>query len=899
MRPFLEFVINKPRTVLIIIAAITCIMALGIPKLDFDNSIETMMPKKDKDYIYDKKVRKIYGNVGKFLIFNITSKNIWTYEFFKAIDDIGKDLEEFKNYDSEKEKERIDKLITFKDKQIKIEKILNAFRDDPSFQRQLHRLMGMNPATRQTVSAEYKAINSKLTLSKMKLKILISQCKSLEKIKAKKIIDEILSPITVQDISGKNNTLKTVDLIKEDNDGIRLIPKTKKEFQLYKKLLLKNPTYKKALYTGIENNDNTFRITDFALMISLKDVDNIEEISTVAWEISKYYPQLNPTLQGIPIVYKFMTDYMKRDLVVFLPLVFLVMIIILFLNFKSPRGVILPCLVLITGDIWLMGLMGHLGLKLTVIGISLPVLMVAVGSSYTIHILNQYYIDYDEISLKGKQRGLIDSLSHITVTVLLAGITTFFGFMSLLSSEIGAMADWGIFSAIGVIMAVLLSITLVPASLVLLKHKDRNEGKNLLIFKKSWVDPVVKLFSKAAIHHNKGVILCTIIILVMAIIGITRINVETAFMTFFKKDSYVRKSSKLIGKKFGGSSGMSIVINSGKKDGIKEVDFLKTIEKFRDWLEEEKNKDLNIGRTEAFIDLIKSMHMAMNNDERTFFKIPKKRSDIWDYLEIFSGKDENDDGRVDIYESYVDADFQEVMIFARLWGKNGRVLGSNDMLRIENKILKHLKKTMPQKYTYRISGESRNIINLSNYVTQGQMVSLFFSLLAVCILVIMLFKNFKAGIISLIPMSSAILINFGLMGWLGINLDLATALIASVTIGIGVDDTIHFLNTFRHYKHQGFSTDETIIKTLSISGKAICYTSLALIFGFLVMASSNFRPVMLLGILFGVTMIATTIGALLILPAVIKLTEVNLDQSTSDSFFWKIFHIGRFFKIEK
>ena len=163
----------------------------------------------------------------------------------------------------------------------------------------------------------------------------------------------------------------------------------------------------------------------------------------------------------------------------------------------------------------------------------------------------------------------------------------------------------------------------------------------------------------------------------------------------------------------------------------------------------------------------------------------------------------------------------------------------------------------------------------------------------------MLFKNLKAGLVALIPMSVGVIMNFGIMGWFGVRLDLATAIIASITIGIGIDDTKHFLNTFRYHREKKLSVDKTIEKTLAISGKAIIFTSLALIFGFSVLVASNFVPIILFGILVAITMIATTIGALLVLPSTIKATGVSLEESESKSLFWKYLYIGKLFGIEK
>jgi len=221
------------------------------------------------------------------------------------------------------------------------------------------------------------------------------------------------------------------------------------------------------------------------------------------------------------------------------------------------------------------------------------------------------------------------------------------------------------------------------------------------------------------------------------------------------------------------------------------------------------------------------------------------------------------------------------------------------MVKIINNIKPYLKEKIPTGYTFKTSGEPKIMVRLMHYIVKGQMMSLFFSLIVVALVVFLLFKNFYAGLTALIPICVAVLFNFGIMGWFGIRLDVATAIIASVTIGIGIDDTIHFLNTYRHFRSLGCSMDETIAKTLTISGRAIVYTSLALIFGFLILTVSNFKPIILFSFLTAVTMVATTIGALLVLPAVIKAADLNLQEQAADSRVWKYLDIGRLFRSEE
>jgi len=291
--------------------------------------------------------------------------------------------------------------------------------------------------------------------------------------------------------------------------------------------------------------------------------------------------------------------------------------------------------------------------------------------------------------------------------------------------------------------------------------------------------------------------------------------------------------------------------------------------------------------------------MAMNNDDISFFRIPENSSDIMDYLEIYSGDDEDSDGRFDEFEPFVDIDFRNCNLLARLCEKEDYHVGTKEISKIADEIAAYLDRNLPDGTTFTISGFPMMDVKLVHYIVMGQMQSLLLSLLVVGLIVALLFRQIKAGPLALIPMSIAVIINFGIMGWLKIDLDMATSVIAAITIGIGVDDTIHFLNTFRHNKAQGLSVDETIRRTLTVSGKAILFTSLALIFGFSILIASNFLPIALFGILTATTMINTTIGALLILPSVIKATGIRLDKPTDNSGFGRYLRIDKLFGMEQ
>jgi predicted RND superfamily exporter protein len=231
---------------------------------------------------------------------------------------------------------------------------------------------------------------------------------------------------------------------------------------------------------------------------------------------------------------------------------------------------------------------------------------------------------------------------------------------------------------------------------------------------------------------------------------------------------------------------------------------------------------------------------------------------------------------VDAFEPFVDPDFQKCNILARLATKTDKTIGTAETNYIIHKIRQHLAENLPKPYSFEVTGFPIINARLAHYIVTGQMQGLFLSLMIVLVVIIFLFRRFKAGPLALIDMGMTILINFGIMGWFAISLDMVTSIIAAITIGIGVDDTIHFLNRYRSIKKENISIPDAIEETIYVSGKAILFTSLALIFGFLVMVTSHFLPMVLFGLLVSLTMVNTTIGSIILVPVAIRLTGIDL-----------------------
>jgi hypothetical protein len=877
LNKFFKIPVYHPGKTLAFLAAVTVLLGLGLPKLEFENSLSGMLPQHDAEYITNEKVKAVYGNNGMFIIIDVASPELWSSKAFAQTDNLITDIEEYQNYNDVLEHSRIEKISAIDvSSGLTGDEIISRFSDDPPFQRSISRKLNkIAPA------------GKKITRSGMTE--LIAALEQSRSIKEKKFVDTTLSAFTMKDLSGKNDTLTPFDLIEKDTSGRRILPKTDKEFAEFEAELKHNPAFLKGLYSA----DASGKITDFGIFLRLIDIPNHDLIAREIFEIagSCSSGDFKVLTHGEPILYKQIYDYMQRDLMFFVPLVLLVIAVIFFLNFRTIQGVLVPMATLIMADIWLLGLMGHLGFRLSVLGISLPPLMISVGSSYSIHILNRLIIDRDEISKKGSE-GLNDSMNTIGLTLVLASLTTVIGFATNMATQVSSIFEWGVFSAIGTFFAVFIAALFVPAVFTYIKIKSpapvlesiaklsgKKQGENVKE-KKAIADYVVVFLARIAVKHYRSVLAVSVIICAIAVGGIFKIRTETSLPSYFKADDYINTSSVEIGKKFGGTMGLNILIDTKNADGVKSSRFLEKVELARAWLVSEENSDLHIGRTDAFGDFVKTMNMAMHNDDGKFYSIPGNDTDIIDYFEIYSGDDINSDGRADELEPYVDPAFSTVNLFARLEERERNMLGTTEISYIIEKVQKHMAAEFePLGCRVTISGNPLIIRSLAKYIVYGQLWSLFLSVVAVCLVVMVLFRNRRAGLVSIVPIGAALLFNFGVMGWSGVRLDIATAIIASITVGIGVDNTLHFLNNYRMVsRDKNLTFDETLMQTLSIAGKAIIYAALALICGFSVLVVSNFKPIMLFGVLMGLTFVATTAGALLILPAFIKAVGFSMDN---------------------
>ena len=672
-------------------------------------------------------------------------------------------------------------------------------------------------------------------------------------------------------------------------------------------------------------------------------------------------PSINWYITGLPAVTYLISNNMEADLINLIPLVLLVVISTLYLSFRRLGGVILPLLTIIVSIVWTIGLMSMLGISLSMLDTIIPVLLVAVGSAYGIHIISHYY---DELKLKNYKLSypehkilVLSIVKRIGKPVLLAGLTTAIGFGSLIASDVIPIRTFGTFTAIGVIIALFISITLIP-SLLLLRHKSlKTSQKNTFADDTTVFNILYNFFHR----HTVRVILLFIIITAAGIYGTNKIERDNVLVEYFKKDTEIRIADNFLNSKFNGTTFFEIVVSGENPGDLTDPKILLAMDELSLFL---KTKYPEIKKIISFTDLIKKLNQVMNYtipEESDPYNFTDKESDSsnessmgfssffveeeipsepvndnqrsTDYKRTESGLPISYDNLIQIMNlaylksdniqmsadeliktlnrelNYKGAAYYEIpsdpskysleskeelknLIAQYLLFFSGNLssLTDDDIEPMKTRILVQLNDTgtaiaksaaddadayaqtnFPDGYTLETAGTAKIMHILTSMITDSQTRSILISLVLVFITLIVTHRSIAAGLIGILPIGFTVLINFGVMGIFGIRLDISTSMVAAVSIGIGIDYTIHYLS---YYHFERLKTDnlETVArKTLAGAGKAIIFNAVSVACGFLVLLFSKFNPLNYFGLLIAITMITSSTASLTLLPILLEM----------------------------
>lgn len=590
-------------------------------------------------------------------------------------------------------------------------------------------------------------------------------------------------------------------------------------------------------------------------------------------------------IAGEPVVDDEIGELMVKDIRSLFPVVTLIVMASLFIMFRNLPGVFYPLLTVMISLIWCAGSMGYADAPVSVVASALPVLLVAVGTAYAIHLTHSFQ-HYDETGCSQIQKAerILDLSGK---GVMMAGLTTVAGFASLATNKIVPLRDFGIFMALGVVFALMITMYLVP-SLMIKFGKDKKNQNIKNIDRKADVSPkaysrIVNAVSSFCFNRPKTVIAAYSIILAISIAGLFMLKVEMNNITFFKKDSPIRIADTFVNSTFAGTVGFSVVMTGQKSGDAIDPQIVSVIGELSDRLIKENPE---IGKVISIADLIKKMNQAFFYNDPAYYRLPvikdlsgeKSHAALQSQYEAYMDKYQKKDTK-----NLIDNEKKETVVAVQMRTSSSSVV-ERIASSVESILSGPLGKPLRDKgMTFRCTGTGSMYLEANRLVVSGQLWSIVVSVVLVFFVVAWIMRSFIYGFFSLVPLTVTIMINFGIMGFLNIALDVATSITACVAIGIGVDYGIHYLVHYRDFRKQGFDHRAAVLSTAAGSGEAIIFNAVAVAAGFIVLLASAFVPLVNLGILISLTMISSAFAAMTLLPAFLSLVESKLHYTAENT----------------
>ncbi len=599
--------------------------------------------------------------------------------------------------------------------------------------------------------------------------------------------------------------------------------------------------------------------------IKKQNHQNINEIRDV---IKSYEDVGKIHLGGIPMIADDMMSFIKSDIIVFGIGVLLFIIATLWFVFRKLIWIIVPISSCFFSVIIMTGLLGLLGWKVTVISSNFIALMLILTMAMNIHMstrflqMKQYYPNKKIVEL------LTLTTSKMFWPILYTALTTIIAFLSLIFSEIKPIIDFGWMMTLGLITSFIITFTLLP-SLINFVPKENislNEYND---------SKITSFLANISQNNHKIIYTVTIFIIIISLIGISRLEVENSFINYFSKKTEIYKGMKLIDEKLGGTTPLEVILKFPKKE-IQETD-----DEFEDWGDEENQNDDKYWFTKDKIDRISSVHNYLDNlpqvgkvlsfssiiDVATMLNNNKPLGTL--EMGVLYSKIPKSI-KTEIIDPYISIEDNEARI-------NLRIIDSQENLR-RNDLIKKINYDLKNKLgldenDFKLAGVLILFNNLLQSLFKSQILTLGLVMLGIFGMFLILFKNVKLSLIGVVPNFIAAFFILGVIGLIGIPLDMMTITIAAITIGIAVDNSIHYIYRFREEYSNTKDYNKTLKLCHSTVGKAILNTSITIVFGFSILVLSKFIPTIYFGIFTGLAMLLAMISVLTLLPSLLLIIK--------------------------
>jgi len=596
-----------------------------------------------------------------------------------------------------------------------------------------------------------------------------------------------------------------------------------------------------------------------------KNHQNINEIRDV---IKKYSVNAEVHLGGLPMITDDMMSFIRSDIVVFGIGVFIFIVITLWLIFKKIKWVVIPLLGCAFSVGAMVGILGLLSWKVTVISSNFIALLLILNMAMNIHVTVRFLQIKKEIENISVKDAVYKASSKMFRPILYTVLTTICAFLSLIFSGIKPIIDFGWMMSLGLIVSIIVTFTLIPALLNLFSKEEdsinQNEGK-------SKITNTLSNFSKG---NTYVIFSISLIVIFLSIYGISKLKVENSFINYFDQKTEIYKGMKKIDDQLGGTTPLDIILKFPVSKNKKEKD-----DEFSEWDEDDKNENDDLSKywfTRNKVDKILKVHdyldslpeigkvISFGSIIRVAEDLTGKKLETLETGVLYSKIPE--EIKKEIISPYISVKDNEARISVRI-KDSLKDLRRNDLI---NKINYDLKSKLGlAEEEYKLAGVLILFNNLLQSLFKSQILTLGVVMLGISFMFLILFRNLTLSLIGVVPNFMAAFFILGIIGLLGIPLDMMTITIAAITIGIAVDNSIHYIYRFKEEFEKIKNYNETVDRCHSTVGVAILNTSITIVFGFSILILSNFIPTIYFGVFTGIAMLLALISVLTLLPKLI------------------------------
>jgi len=666
------------------------------------------------------------------------------------------------------------------------------------------------------------------------------------------IIEDVVSLSTTDNVKSSGGLLDIHPVLRE-------IPATAQDGALLRQDIADNPFLHEkiasadgtaiALYIPIEQKDMSYRIA--------------AEIETVLER--ELLPGQQYHLAGLPVSEDTFGYEMFIQMAIVAPLAFMVILAIVYLMFRQSAFLVPVAITAMFSVLWAMGALIGLGFTVHIMSSMIPVFLMPIAILDDIHILSEFFDRYRVLG--DKRRALIEAMRPLYKPMLYTSLTSGVGFASLALADIPPVRVFGLFVAFGIGAAWLLALTIVPAVISLmdddkLKRRLFREGDA----RSGRLYGLLGSMGNIAFSRARAVLVLGLAAFAFGLVGLWQIEVNDNPVKWFKTDHPLRQADTVMNELFGGTYMAYLVIDAQAAEAIKQPEIVAYIDR----LQEDLEADPLVGKTSSVADIVKRINFVLHDNDPAYDTVPDSSEAVGQFLFLFqSSGDPND------LDNFIDREERQANMWIQLKGGDNRQMQS-----VEDRLAAFVEANPPPNgLTLQLSGLTYINKVWQDLMVTGMLKAVLGSFLVVFLLMLLQFRSVTFGVLAMVPLSGSIVLTYGLVGWLGMDYNMPIAVCAALTLGLGIDFAIHFLQRFKSHVLESRDVEATIRYMFGEPGRAIARNAIIITVGFLPLTLSTLSPYITVGLFFASLMLFCTLATLYVLPGALRFVGARIIPS--------------------